>query len=149
MPLTIPFLKKNVGTNFLNTNHSIANVIKLSANSMLKERTNGITEPRYTNRWTKLVIDEVFGDLKVGEIKRYFAIPAFRLDNECAEHRKWEAEVFSNIIPKYSDELMGDVIMRSCAAPTYFQQYQGYHFVSTPHSCNAVHSYLIYEEIKK
>lgn len=109
----------------------LAPLIQLCATSMLKDKKNGIIGPKYSFDLAKVALEELFGDLKVHELKsKYFAIPSFCLDNgnQIPGKRKWESVVMNNIEPKYAHLLFKDVVLRSASAPSFFEQHQGYFF---------------------
>ncbi|KAK5582213.1 hypothetical protein RB653_003796 [Dictyostelium firmibasis] len=78
-----------------------------------------------------------FQDRKFYEAQRKLVVPAFQLDSawppEAAqlqpEVRRWQPRVFHNIgkCEGYLEtDVIGDVLLRSASAPTYFPSYQGY-----------------------
>jgi patatin-like phospholipase/acyl hydrolase len=78
----------------------------------------------------KDVLDNRFGGIKLGQLERKVLISAFDLDNEDPQkaRRTWKAKFFHNFAGSDSDEdeLVVDVGIRTCVAPTYFPIYQGY-----------------------
>lgn len=78
------------------------------------------------------VLSETFGDRTLGEIDRRILVAAFDLDSgEVTKEgvRSWKPKFFHNFEEPGSadrDQSIVDVLMRSCAAPTYFPVHQGY-----------------------
>ncbi|KAN0032448.1 hypothetical protein ACTFIV_006344 [Dictyostelium citrinum] len=78
-----------------------------------------------------------FQDRKFYEAQRKLVVPAFQLDSAWPpeasqlqpEVRRWQPRVFHNIgkCEGYLEtDVIGDVLLRSASAPTYFPSYQGY-----------------------
>ena len=86
----------------------------------------------YRSRNLKRALDDVFGTLTLGDLERKVVISAFDLDSggvTAEGMRSWKPKFFHNFEEPGStdrDELVVDVLMRSCAAPTYFPVYQGF-----------------------
>jgi patatin-like phospholipase/acyl hydrolase len=72
----------------------------------------------------------VFGDARLGDLPRRVVVATFALDEEGpGGQRTWKPKFFHNFPePGTSDrdQLVADIAMRTCAAPTYFPIYQGY-----------------------
>ncbi len=76
-------------------------------------------------------LEEEFGTRTLGDLRRKVLVSAFDLDSGEPRDglRSWKPKFFHNFPEGPDDdrgELLVDVIMRSCAAPTYFPVYQGY-----------------------
>jgi len=84
----------------------------------------------YSTASLKRLLGKVFGKTKLCEIGKSLLVPAFDLDNgsDNSASRTWKPKFFDNMEEGGPDceELLVDVIMRSCAAPVYFPSYQGY-----------------------
>jgi uncharacterized protein len=78
----------------------------------------------------KRVLKRHFGAATMGEVSKALLIPAFDLDNEDPDPnlRTWKPKFFHNTDSEGADcrELLVDVLMRSCAAPTMLPSYQGF-----------------------
>jgi patatin-like phospholipase/acyl hydrolase len=88
--------------------------------------------PQYSNRELRQVLGEVFGDKKLGDLKRQVMIPAFELDNlknmRPGESRRWKGKIFHNLPNREADKdrLVRDVALYTCSAPTYFPVADGF-----------------------
>jgi patatin-like phospholipase/acyl hydrolase len=89
--------------------------------------------PQYSNLELRRVLGEIFGDMKLGDLKRRVMIPAFELDNlkdkrSPEEPRRWKAKIFHNIPNHEGDEdrLVRDVALYTCSAPTFFPVADGF-----------------------
>jgi patatin-like phospholipase/acyl hydrolase len=75
-------------------------------------------------------LEDLIGDVKLGEVKRKILIPALRLDNQSPvrTERRWGIRVFSNFIPEAPEakDLLRDVVVRSASAPVVWPAHQGY-----------------------
>lgn len=86
----------------------------------------------YRSKNLKRALDDLFGTRTLGELERKVIVSAFDLDSGLVTAegvRSWKPKFFHNFEEEGSadgDELIVDVLMRSCAAPTYFPVYQGY-----------------------
>jgi patatin-like phospholipase/acyl hydrolase len=84
----------------------------------------------YDDRPLRKVLRGLFGSATLGDLRARVVVPAFDLDHKGKKDvpRMWKAKFFHNFPGRGSDrnELAADVVMRSCAAPTYFPSYQGY-----------------------
>jgi len=86
----------------------------------------------YRNENLKRVLTQIFGSRTLGELERRVVISAFDLDSGEPTRegvRSWKAKFYHNFDEPGStdrDERVVDVLMRSCAAPTYFPVYQGF-----------------------
>jgi patatin-like phospholipase/acyl hydrolase len=74
---------------------------------------------------------ENFRDMRLRELPKKVLVSSFDLDNRAdnpAVRRTWKPKFFHNFPGPDSDghELVVDVALRTCAAPTYFPIYQGY-----------------------
>ena len=75
------------------------------------------------------VLQEQFGDMRLGELEKKVLVPAFQLDSgPKSQRRSWKLKVFHNFPGNDSDseEKVMDVALRSSAAPVFFPTYQGY-----------------------
>lgn len=83
----------------------------------------------YNNKNLKNILRDQFGNMKLGELDKKVAIPAFDLDNGSENKRRgWKLKVFHNFPGEDSDaeESVVDVALRTSAAPVFFPTYQGY-----------------------
>ncbi len=73
------------------------------------------------------VLISIFGQRKLGDLDRRFLAVTFDLKSEDQPYR-WKPKIFHNLPGPDSDtdEYLADVVLRSCAVPTYFPTYQGY-----------------------
>jgi patatin-like phospholipase/acyl hydrolase len=87
---------------------------------------------QYRNEPLRDMLLSLFGDLTLGELKRWVMIPAFDLDNAEArspgEPRRWKAKIFHNLPNHEADlsALIRNVGLYACSAPTYFPIADGY-----------------------
>lgn len=75
------------------------------------------------------ILDRLFGSATLGDLPRKVIIPAFDLGGTPGRGDGcWKPKFFHNFPCPDSDagEKIVDVIMRSCAAPSYFPTYQGF-----------------------
>ncbi|KYR02808.1 pleckstrin (PH) domain-containing protein [Tieghemostelium lacteum] len=102
-----------------------------------KKRFNPVNNAKFNNRVLKAGCYVFFTDKKFYEIPRKLAVPCFQLDSEYPPEakdfapsvRRWQPRVFHNLGPcedYLTQDIVGDVLLRSAAAPTYFSSYQGY-----------------------
>jgi patatin-like phospholipase/acyl hydrolase len=88
--------------------------------------------PQYSNRELKRVLDDIFGDRKLGDLRHRVMVPAFELDNfrdkRAGEARRWKAKIFHNLPNREADKdrLLRDVALYTCSAPTYFPVADGF-----------------------
>ena len=84
----------------------------------------------YSNKVLKKELRNIFGDMKLGDLKKKVTIPTFDLDNEATEDTKrtWKPKIFHNYPGSDSDaeSLAADVALYTSAAPTYFPVADGY-----------------------
>lgn len=75
-------------------------------------------------------LEQTFGDLRLGELEKKVAIPAFDLDNEAPDpvRRSWKPKIFHNFSGADSDahHNVAKVALYTSAAPTYFPSVDGY-----------------------
>ncbi len=77
-------------------------------------------------------LTKTFGSLTMGDLPRRALVATFDLDSGSATReglRSWKPKFVHNFEEPGStdrDQLVVDVAMRSCSAPTYFPVYQGY-----------------------
>ncbi len=77
----------------------------------------------------KRILDRLFGTAVLGDLPRKVIIPAFDLGGTPGRADGcWKPKFFHNFSGPDSDagEKIADVILRSCAAPSYFPTCQGY-----------------------
>jgi uncharacterized protein len=88
--------------------------------------------PQYSNRELKRVLDDIFGDRRLGDLRHRVMVPAFELDNfrdkRMGEPRRWKAKIFHNLPNREADKdrLLRDVALYTCSAPTYFPVADGF-----------------------
>jgi uncharacterized protein len=88
--------------------------------------------PQYSNRQLRRSLLDIFGDKKLGDLKRRVMVPAFELDNlkdmRPGESRRWKAKIFHNLPNREADKdrLLRDVALYTCSAPTYFPVADGF-----------------------
>lgn len=84
----------------------------------------------YSNKVLKKELRNIFGNLKLGDLKKKVTIPTFDLDNEATDDTKrtWKPKIFHNYPGSDSDgeSLAVDVALYTSAAPTYFPVADGY-----------------------
>ncbi len=84
----------------------------------------------YSNKGLKKVLEGIFGNKKLSDLKKRVAIPTFDLDNgsKNPDKRSWKPKIFHNFKGNDSDgaSLLTDVAMYTSAAPTYFPSVDGY-----------------------
>ena len=86
----------------------------------------------YRNDGLRRVLADTFGSRTLGDLRSKVVVATFDLDSSTATRegiRSWKPKFFHNFEEPGStdcDQLVVDVAMRSCAAPTYFPTYQGY-----------------------
>ena len=84
----------------------------------------------YSNKVLKKELRNIFGSMKLGDLKKKVTIPTFDLDNEATEDTKrtWKPKIFHNYPGSDSDaeSLAADVALYTSAAPTYFPVADGY-----------------------
>jgi patatin-like phospholipase/acyl hydrolase len=88
--------------------------------------------PQYSNKELKRVLGDIFGDRKLGDLKRRVMVPTFTLDNlrdkRADEPRRWKAKIFHNLPNREADkdQLIRDIALYTCSAPTYFPVADGF-----------------------
>lgn len=84
----------------------------------------------YSIQPLKDILTEKFSRITLGQLNKRVLIPTFDLDNEYPDEnrRMWKPKFFHNFRGYDSDEteLVVDVGIRTCVAPTYFPIYQGF-----------------------
>ncbi len=89
-------------------------------------------------------LDQVFGDLRLAQLRRRVLVTAFDLDNEDPVVRSWKPKIFHNFPGSDSDGemLVAQVGTYTSAAPTYFASVDGYVdggvFATNPSMCALV-----------
>ncbi|MGH7235568.1 MAG: patatin-like phospholipase family protein [Nitrospiraceae bacterium] len=90
----------------------------------------GLYGADYDNEKLRDVLKGIFGKKKLAGLGKRVLVPAFDLDSGKVRGkvRMWQPKFFHNFPGPDSDgsELVVDVALRTCAAPTYFPSYQGY-----------------------
>ncbi|EDR23753.1 hypothetical protein, conserved [Entamoeba dispar SAW760] len=90
----------------------------------------GITGVMYDNCYLHVILEEVFGKMKVKDINYLIAVDALQADsfvkNPEDEERTHHAILMTNFKEKYENITCVDLCMRSEAVPGYFEEYQGY-----------------------
>lgn len=85
---------------------------------------------QYSLRPLRRALHEIFGDARLGDLRRRVLIPAFDLDNEDPDpaRRTWKPKFFHNQPGEGNDAdvRIADVALYTCAAPTYFPSANGY-----------------------
>ena len=93
---------------------------------------------KYSDRSKEELMRYYFGDLKMGDLKKFCTVIAFRLDGRRSETHSffntdgWRPAILSNMPVGKSDVLpdsdlrVWEAAMRTSAAPTFFPVYQGY-----------------------
>ena len=86
----------------------------------------GLLAPKYTNAGLKDLLASIFGERKLGSLKKNVCIPAFDLRKQKGEG--WGVKVFHNFpgFDSDADEAIVDVALATSAAPTYFPSHRGY-----------------------
>ena len=84
----------------------------------------------YSSENLKRILQEVFGDRTLGDLKQRVVVPVFDLDNEAetAEVRSWKPKIFHNFSGPDSDadQPLWKVAFYTSLAPTYFPPSDGY-----------------------
>lgn len=82
----------------------------------------------YSTSGLKGVLHEVFGFMRLRDLKKHVVIPAFDLDNQADVNRTWKPKIFHNMPGPGTDRdrLVSQVALYTCAAPTYFPSVDGY-----------------------
>lgn len=90
---------------------------------------NKMSRAMFPNHHVKLLCDTIWGEKKLRDASKRIVIPAFLMDNENPEKRSCETKIFHNLDDNPEngcEDLMSDVVMRTCAAPTFFPSFQNY-----------------------
>lgn len=87
--------------------------------------------PDYGNKALAEALQNKFGDMRLGDLKKKVLISSFRLDSGSITKmgvRSWKPKFFQNFDddPSDCDQKVVDVALRTSAAPTYFPVYQGF-----------------------
>lgn len=82
------------------------------------------------------ILEQVLGDVRLGELPRKILIAAFDLMDERRYPPTWKPKFFHNFPPQQvsrrseydtdTEQRLVDVVLRSVAAPIYFPTFQGY-----------------------
>jgi patatin-like phospholipase/acyl hydrolase len=103
--------------------HTIREMMQLTARAVFSEQQGGrysLSTAKWSNRFLALFCKEVWQELTLADADIETLIPAFLLDDGNAD---MEMRVF---VSNSGNDLVRDVIMRSCAAPVYFPSWQSY-----------------------
>ena len=76
----------------------------------------------------KALLERVIGSTTLGDLPKKVLIATFDLKDESHDPPRWKPKFFHNYPEPGGDEEQSlvDVVIRSAAAPVYFQMYQGY-----------------------
>jgi len=83
----------------------------------------------YSNKGLLKIMDSIFGDTKLKDMKKNVLVPAFDLHNEeDEENPSWKAKVFHNFPSKRNDneKLAKEIAVATAAVPVMFPSFQGY-----------------------
>jgi len=107
---------------------SVENIIHLYYNSgpdifdPLRWSFGGYSRCKYKNDKLKSILEDQFGNTKLGDLKCPVFVPTFELDNKDIDKRRWKPKFYSSLhendIDKY--QLAKNVALYTSAAPTYF-----------------------------
>jgi patatin-like phospholipase/acyl hydrolase len=78
----------------------------------------------YGSGGLKRTLEDIFGDMLLGDLPKKVLIPTFQAVSETGP--AWRPKFFNNYLGSDTSERVVDVAMRTSAAPTYFPSYQGY-----------------------
>lgn len=83
-----------------------------------------INKAKYSNKYLKMLCDEVFKNKRLSDAPKKLVIPALQMKNSI------DLAIFHNLDDNYDDqrvdERASDVVMRTIAAPIYFPSFQGF-----------------------
>ncbi len=85
----------------------------------------GLCSKYNTNKFKKF-LDFVYNGLCLGDLKKKVVIPAFCLDNESSERRRWNPKIFHNFSSPDHNMKLVDVAMATSAVPVIFPAYGKY-----------------------
>lgn len=89
-----------------------------------------MSKANYSNANLRRVLEDVFGEMSLGDLDKRVAITTFDLDNELGDvaRRSWKVKVFHNCQGPDADldEKVVDVALRTSAAPTFFPTVDGF-----------------------
>lgn len=93
----------------------------------------GLSSSAYNYEPLKKILDETFGELRLGHLQRKVLIGTFDLDNEGYNgDRSWKPKFFHNWKTTHGKQNLdlidkvADVALYSAAAPVYFSAYNGF-----------------------
>lgn len=90
----------------------------------------GIAGAEYDQKNLKMILKDIFGDMRLDDLKKRVLIPTFDLDNESSDkdRRTWSPKFFHNFPGKDSDgaERIVEVALSTSAAPTFFPTHDGH-----------------------
>lgn len=94
-------------------------------------KTWGLLAAKYNNKMLFESLSDLFKNARLSDLKKHVVVSSFELDpgvGDAARPRAWQAKFFHNFHSKGppSTDLLIDIAMRSCAAPTYLPIYQGF-----------------------
>lgn len=86
----------------------------------------GITRSKYSNKGLKKLLEDIFRERTLGDLKSKVLVPTFMLDD--SKKNMWRPKFFDNWDSDDSDceVLVRDVALATSAAPTYFSAYNNY-----------------------
>lgn len=84
----------------------------------------GLWGARYSADGLRRIVQETFGDKRVGELERFILVPAYDLDYPATRPRSGRAKFFKSFAD--DDVRVKDVALATTAAPTYFPAHAGY-----------------------
>lgn len=108
-----------MGLAFGHTPRTMREVIELCSRSIFCEQQArySVTAAKWSNRFLSIFCEQVWQTQTMQDSLIPALVPSFLLDNG---NGKMELEVFTSFAPKTRTTLVSDVVMKSCAAPTYF-----------------------------
>jgi patatin-like phospholipase/acyl hydrolase len=88
----------------------------------------GLSGAKYVNTGLKDILEEMFGERKLGALRGKVLVPTFRLYGHADGKPMWSPKFFNNWRDDDPDceVTVCDVAMATSAAPTYFPSYNGY-----------------------
>lgn len=79
-----------------------------------------VSGSRYSNQCLRQHLDDIFGDTRLGDIKKPLLVPAADIRNGCVHVLK---SGYSGVFLRDKAVLLRDAVMASCSAPTYFDPF--------------------------
>lgn len=95
--------------------HTIREMTELTSKSVFSEQTARymVSSAKWSNRYLNVFCKETWKDLKMSDALVPCLIPSFCLN-------PMKVEIFTSFRDEAKDDLVSDVTMKSCAAPTFF-----------------------------